>query len=218
MKKRLILLDIDDTLFKCDTFVSFSVRMIAKKPSKIFWLPFLAVLAVLFKFGIVTSVFLKENTLNLFTGITKSELLPIVRAFNAYLFKKKINMPVYENIKALSASGLYDIIVISASPAFFIDEIGRAIGAKATLATNVRFDENGILTAEIDGENCKGIEKIHRLKECVNIDEYDLENSYAFSDSITDLPMFELVGRPVAVTPDSRLLDHAVRNGYAITK
>ncbi len=33
----------------------------------------------------------------------------------------------------------------------------------------------------------------------------DLANSYAYSDSITDLPMLELVGNPVAVNPDREL-------------
>ena len=33
----------------------------------------------------------------------------------------------------------------------------------------------------------------------------DLANSYAYSDSITDLPMLELVGHPVAVNPDREL-------------
>lgn len=33
----------------------------------------------------------------------------------------------------------------------------------------------------------------------------DLANSYGYSDSITDLPMLELVGNPVAVNPDREL-------------
>ena len=33
----------------------------------------------------------------------------------------------------------------------------------------------------------------------------DLANSYVYSDSITDLPMLELVGNPVAVNPDREL-------------
>ena len=33
----------------------------------------------------------------------------------------------------------------------------------------------------------------------------DLASSYAYSDSITDLPMLELVGNPVAVNPDREL-------------
>src|SRR5436309_9478493 len=36
-------------------------------------------------------------------------------------------------------------------------------------------------------------------------DGIDLAGSYAYSDSITDLPMLELVGHPVAVNPDREL-------------
>jgi hypothetical protein len=36
-------------------------------------------------------------------------------------------------------------------------------------------------------------------------DGIDLDSSYAYSDSITDLPMLETVGHPVAVNPDKEL-------------
>jgi hypothetical protein len=36
-------------------------------------------------------------------------------------------------------------------------------------------------------------------------DDIDLEGSYAYSDSITDLPMLETVGNPVAVNPEKEL-------------
>jgi hypothetical protein len=44
----------------------------------------------------------------------------------------------------------------------------------------------------------------------------DLANSYAYSDSITDLPMLELVGHPVAVNPDSELLRVARQEGWRV--
>ena len=43
---------------------------------------------------------------------------------------------------------------------------------------------------------------------------YDLRLSYAYSDSVSDLPMLELVGHPVAVNPDSALESVAHQRGW----
>jgi hypothetical protein len=45
---------------------------------------------------------------------------------------------------------------------------------------------------------------------------YDLERSYAYSDSISDLPMMETVGHPVAVNPDSELDAIAHDRGWPV--
>ena len=44
----------------------------------------------------------------------------------------------------------------------------------------------------------------------------DLSRSYAYADSISDLPMMEAVGNPVAVNPDSRLQKAARERGWEI--
>jgi hypothetical protein len=46
----------------------------------------------------------------------------------------------------------------------------------------------------------------------------DLAESYAYSDSYTDLPMLEAVGHPVAVNPDRVLAKFAREHEYEITR
>jgi len=215
-KKRLILLDIDDTLFRCDTFVAYIKYYLADNIFKLIFLPRLLFLAALFKLGFVSNVTLKKNALMILSGEKRAAMIKRARRLIDWLFAKKLNRAVSEAVRKMAASGLYDIIVISASPSFYIDLIGKRINAAHTIATRVKFDENDILQAELIGKNCKHEEKITRLKEIIDLNDYDLQNSYAFSDSITDLPMFELAGRPVAVAPDSKLLSHAAKNGYII--
>ena len=50
-----------------------------------------------------------------------------------------------------------------------------------------------------------GPHKADAIREMAVNEGIDLANSYAYSDSITDLPMLELVGNPVAVNPDREL-------------
>jgi phosphoserine phosphatase len=43
-----------------------------------------------------------------------------------------------------------------------------------------------------------------------------LSDSYAYSDSISDLPMLSIVGHPAAVNPDFRLKQTALQHDWAI--
>jgi phosphoserine phosphatase len=46
----------------------------------------------------------------------------------------------------------------------------------------------------------------------------DLSRSYAYADSISDLPMLEAVGNPVAVNPDRRLAAAAKERGWQLQR
>ncbi|MFH0987660.1 MAG: HAD family hydrolase [Patescibacteria group bacterium] len=77
---------------------------------------------------------------------------------------------------------------------------------------------NGKFTGKIVEPLCFGEGKIEKLKsflEKKNLD-IDFKESFAYSDSIFDLPLLELVGHPVAVNPDKDLLKIAKRKNWQI--
>ena len=53
----------------------------------------------------------------------------------------------------------------------------------------------------MDGFNCKGEEKVRRLKEVLKEEKIDVDfkESYMFSDSLSDKPLFDLVGKPYLI-------------------
>ena len=73
--------------------------------------------------------------------------------------------------------------------------------------------EDGRLTGEIT-RYLKGDAKAEAVRKFAAEHDFDLTNSYAYSDSATDIPMLELVGNPVAVNPDRALKKHALANGW----
>ena len=50
----------------------------------------------------------------------------------------------------------------------------------------------------------------------IPFEDYDLAACFAYSDSITDLPMLEAVGHPTAVNPDRNLRKEASARGWPI--
>jgi HAD superfamily hydrolase (TIGR01490 family) len=107
-----------------------------------------------------------------------------------------------------------DVIIVSASGAEVVEPIGELLEADGVVATRMRIVD-GRYTGEIDyyayGENTAAA--LTRLAED---NGYDLERSYAYSDSVTDLLMLEAVGHPYAVNPDRELRREAVARGWPV--
>ena len=102
-----------------------------------------------------------------------------------------------------------DVVVVSASGEELVAPIARALGATHAMATRMVV-EDGKYTGEI-GFYCYGEGKVQAIRELAAREGYPLEHCYAYSDSITDLPMLEVVGHPSVVNPDRALRREAIR-------
>ena len=76
--------------------------------------------------------------------------------------------------------------------------------------------ENGTYTGELAGAPVAGAARARMLASFARKRNVDLSRSYAYADSISDLPMLEAVGRPVAVNPDRRLRSAAEERGWQV--
>ncbi|MDQ4062321.1 MAG: HAD-IB family hydrolase, partial [Actinomycetota bacterium] len=77
-------------------------------------------------------------------------------------------------------------------------------------------EENGVYTGELSGAPIAGEARARMLASFARRRNLDLSRSYAYADSISDLPMLEAVGNPVAVNPDGRLQKAARERGWRI--
>ncbi len=108
-----------------------------------------------------------------------------------------------------------DVVVVSSSGAEVVDPIGEMLGADTVIATRMVVGDDGKFTGDIEfyayGEN-----KAAAIRELAAEQGYDLQRSYAYSDSATDLPILEAVGHPYAVNPDRLLRKTAAENGWPV--
>jgi phosphoserine phosphatase len=95
-------------------------------------------------------------------------------------------------------------VIISSSPIETVEPIGEHLGVDDVIATRARLDGQGRYTGDLEFY-AYGPYKADAIREMAVAQGIDLARSYAYSDSITDLPMLELVGNPVAVNPDREL-------------
>ncbi|MGV0603383.1 HAD-IB family hydrolase [Mycolicibacterium sp. XJ1904] len=107
-----------------------------------------------------------------------------------------------------------DVVMVSASGEEIVAPIARALGATHAMATRMVV-EDGKYTGEI-AFYCYGEGKVAAIRELAAREGYALEHSYAYSDSITDLPMLEAVGHPHVVNPDRTLRKEAAARGWPV--
>ncbi|UVO14270.1 HAD-IB family hydrolase [Mycobacterium sp. SVM_VP21] len=107
-----------------------------------------------------------------------------------------------------------DVVVVSASGEEIVAPIARALGATHAMATRMVVAD-GKYTGEI-AFYCYGEGKVQAIRELAAREGYPLEHCYAYSDSITDLPMLQVVGHPSAVNPDRALRKEAIANGWPV--
>lgn len=106
----------------------------------------------------------------------------------------------------------HDIVILSASASLLVEPIAEELGIDRVVATEVEVVD-GTLTGKIT-RYLKGEQKAEAIRELVEKQGYDLRASYAYSDSLTDVPMLSLVGHPVAVNPERGLKKHAAEHGW----
>jgi HAD superfamily hydrolase (TIGR01490 family) len=108
-----------------------------------------------------------------------------------------------------------DVVIVSTSGTEVVEPIGELLGADRVVATRMVVGADGCFTGEMQ-YYAYGPTKAEAVKQLAVSEGYDLQRSYAYSDSVTDVPMLESVGHPHAVNPDRALRREAVSRGWPI--
>ncbi|MGZ8762655.1 MAG: HAD family hydrolase [Acidimicrobiia bacterium] len=107
------------------------------------------------------------------------------------------------------------VVIVSSSPYEVVQPLARYLGADEAIATRAKLDADGNYTGELSFY-AYGPHKATAIRELAARDGIDLAESYAYSDSVTDLPLLEAVGHPVAVNPDRELARYAREHEWEI--
>jgi len=106
----------------------------------------------------------------------------------------------------------HEILIITATNHFITRPIADALGVEHLLACEAEIVD-GLYTGEPSGVPSFAEGKVTRLRDWLAQREQAIEDhlsdAWFYSDSHNDLPLMKLVGNPVAVDPDDRLLSYA---------
>jgi HAD superfamily hydrolase (TIGR01490 family) len=108
-----------------------------------------------------------------------------------------------------------DLYLVSSSGEEVVKPLAEYLGVPHVIATRPGIDEEGNYDGTLDFY-CYGENKAVAIREEAEERGIDLDASFAYSDSVTDLPMLDAVGHPVAVNPDKELRRAAVEREWEV--
>lgn len=126
--------------------------------------------------------------------------------------------PRMHQVLAEHAEQGHDRVVLSASPTEIVARFARAAGLEHGTGTTSERDADGRYTGRLSGPFCYGPGKVDALHDVATQRGYDLSASFAYSDSVSDLPLLEAVGHPVAVNPEPELRAIAAERGWDVVE
>jgi HAD superfamily hydrolase (TIGR01490 family) len=152
--------------------------------------------------------------LRLTKGWDQAEISAIVRETLEEVVEPIIFDEALDLIREHQAAGR-KVFIVSASPEEIVAPLAQHLGVDEAIATRAELDEHGRYSGKTE-LYCYGPAKRVAMEMVAVRDGIDLDASYAYSDSATDIPMLECVGHPVAVNPDRELARTARERGWEI--
>jgi phosphatidylglycerophosphatase C len=113
-------------------------------------------------------------------GTTRAELDTAAQAFATERGRALLRPDALRAWKRWQGEGAR-LVIVTATPEIIVAPIARALGADQLIGTRLIFDAAGRITGDLDGANCRGPEKVRRLREAFG-DDVALEAAYGDSD------------------------------------
>ena len=206
------LFDLDGTLLAWDCQLLFRHFMVRRMPWRGVFLP---LFLVLFPFaGWLGATRMKRVFLSFLWRID-----PAALADHARDFARSIMPAIYPELREILERHRADghcLILTSASPEFYVTEIGRILGFDLALGTPV---QTGPLFPKLT--NHKGAAKVARLLEMLPPAYFSrgkLRHGHGYTDSRADLPLLELCDAATVVNPSRKLAALAEMSGWEIVR
>jgi len=136
------------------------------------------------------------------------------------LFESELAALVYPESRALVEAHLrrgHTVAIVSAATRYQIEPLARDLGIERVLCTRLEV-EDGQFTGGFVRPACWGEGKAEAVRQLAAEEGLDLAESYFYSDSNEDLPLFEIVGRPRPTNPDARLTRIADRRIWPVRR
>ena len=219
---KLAIFDFCDTLVNfqsADAFVRFSLKrrkrfssLLIQSTDKVF--SFFKFYSVLRKLNLSRSL-QKQLLLRGMKGMTREEITESATEFEKTVIQNKLNTSIY-NLMLEHIENKDEVIINSGGYDVYLEVFAKKLGITKLYATKLKF-ENDKFSGSISGNDCLHQEKITRMN-TDGIDFKEYTEIYVYSDSITDMPIFNIATHKVAVIKSDIIPGWCQGNSFQIIK
>lgn len=159
-------------------------------------------------------------------GRTREAMLELTRGWDSERVTQIVRETLLETVEPIiyqEALALMEehrkagrrVYIVSAAPEEIVQPLAELLGADGAVASRAEIDPQGRYTGML-AFYASGPSKAEAIAALAQTHQIHLAESFAYSDSITDLPMLEAVGHPVVVNPDRALARLAAERGWEV--
>ena len=210
------LFDLDGTLIPWDCQLLFCHWIVRRHTLRRFYLPLFAAFAPLTP--LLGDTGMKRVFLSYLWRFDRESLQNEAKEFAKTWFPQACYPELLSEISRHRRAGRLTVLA-SASPEFYVKEIGKVLGFDLSLGTPVGIRRTVPLFPDL--VNHKGEAKVHRLRRVLDPAYFDgekLRDSHGYSDSEADLPMLALCDRVTMVNPCDGLAAEGEARGWGIVR
>ncbi|MEK3953421.1 HAD family hydrolase [Psychrobacillus sp. FSL K6-1464] len=151
--------------------------------------------------------------LEAFNGLTKLEMDIYFSEIKATM-QQDFNTKVLERLKRHQEENIH-ILLVSGAYTQFLERVTDGLVFNQIIGTDIFYKDDKVYTKNAIN-HVNGQQKTLKVHEALDGHQIDWENSYAYGDSFSDMPVLELVGNPVAVRPEEKLRSLANARGWEV--
>jgi phosphatidylglycerophosphatase C len=156
--------DLDRTLTRRDTLVPFLLRATGRRATGAAVVALSPQLVLGLTADRRRDVAKEAFVARLLAGRDLASLTSVAEAFAAGVVASGLRPDTRRRLDWHREQG-HEVVIVSASPELYVGPLGRLLGADTVLATRLEVDAGGLLTGRFAGANCRGIQKVQRLRE-----------------------------------------------------
>lgn len=170
---------------------------------------------VQYRLGLASQREMLEKAIASAQGEPAAQLASRTRSFYETQVAHRFRPGGLDAVEAHRAQG--DRLALLTSSSHFLGELaGAQLGFDEVLCNRLQVGPDGRLTGRAEGTICFGDGKRVLAEASAAKAGVPLSDCTFYTDSFSDLPVLEVVGRPVVVHPDPRLKRHAKAKGWPI--
>ena len=168
------------------------------------------------RLGITDTTSAIQSAARLSAGSNVDELWEVVGQWFEEMVRPMIRGAALSTLAWHRAQGHLPVIC-SASSQFSVVPVAEFLDIDHTIYTEWLTDGN-VLSGELRLPVAYGAGKVYWVREWASSHKVDLARSYFYSDHISDQPLLEAIGNPVAVSPEVKLQELANSRGWRVVQ
>lgn len=212
--KYIAFFDLDHTIINANSgkaLIQYAYKKGVISRRFIFWGMFLS---MLYKFGLKNPVTIISSLTRWLKGVPVQDLADLsTEMFKTHLVKH-IRPEIEKRILYHKQSDA-QVIILSSSIFPVCKAVSEHLKMDGIICSVLKTGD-GFYTGDPDGLFCFGSEKVIRLREHCENNNINPALCWYYGDSIDDLPVLAIIGNPVCVNPDKKLLKQAKKEGWEI--